>query len=90
VAFRLPEEGNVVLLKRIVGLPGDRVAVVDGKVYINGEPLLEPYAIVGEEAPSTGREFRLGQDEYFVIGDNRVISIMRTIPQHYILGKVMF
>jgi signal peptidase I len=91
VAFRVPEEGNVVLLKRIVGLPGERIRVREGKVYINGELLAEPYVYPkGRPGGSTRREIKLRDDEYFVMGDNRGISVFREIPQHYIIGKVLF
>jgi len=90
VAFRLPEEGNVVLLKRIIGLPGERIVLVKGRAYINGQLLDEPYARTGREAPTIPKEIHLASDEYFVIGDNRNISVIRRIPEHYILGKVLF
>lgn len=91
IAFRLPEEGNVVLLKRIIGLPGERLWIREGKVYIDGVLLPEPYVhFGGKQTPGTGREIRLRDDEYYVMGDNRGISIIRRIPAHYILGKVVF
>ena len=90
VAFRVPEEGNVVLLKRIVGLPGERVRLDHGIVVINGQRLDEPYAWVGKRGSSTGVELALKEDRYFVIGDNRPVSIYRQIPERYILGKVLF
>ena len=91
IAFRLPEEGNVVLLKRIVALPGERVRMREGRVYIAGELLPEPYLNIKgiKSAPPTG-EFTLEEDEYFVTGDNRGHSILKRIPEHYILGKVLF
>lgn len=90
IAFRVPEEGDVVLLKRIVGLPGERVRVINGRAFINGQPLVEPYARVDKGGFSTGRDIRLHKDEFFVMGDNRRISVIRTVPEHYILGKVLF
>jgi signal peptidase I len=90
VAFRMPEEGNVILLKRVIGLPGERVRIVDGRFFINGKALDEPYAKTSRDALTSGSEYRLGSDEYFVIGDNRIISMFYRIPEHYILGKVLF
>ena len=88
VALRIPEENNIVLLKRIVGLPGERVQVVDGKVFIDGEPLDEPYARTKDGL--SRREVTLGPDECFVVGDNRRISVLGPISERYILGKVLF
>lgn len=71
VASRL-EPPHVMLLKRIVGLPGETVAFLDGRVVINGEPLDEPYEDAQKfpcdwnRAPVT-----LGPGEYLVVGDNR-------------------
>jgi signal peptidase I len=90
VAFHWPEEGNVVVIKRIVGLPGERVKMVDGRTYINGKRLPEPFARTGKDAPTSASELKLDDDEYFVIGDNRGISVFGPIPEHYILGKVLF
>jgi signal peptidase I len=63
------ETPHVMLLKRIVGLPGETVAFVDGRVVINSEALDEPY----EKLPCNWNypAVQLGPDEYFVVGDNR-------------------
>jgi signal peptidase I len=60
---------HAMLLKRIVGLPGETVAFVDGRILINGEELAEPY----EQLPCTWNlpPKKIGPDEYFVVGDNR-------------------
>jgi signal peptidase I len=60
---------HIMLLKRIVGLPGETVAIENGVVLINGRPLDEPY--VRERAPWQLSPRPLGTDEYLVIGDNR-------------------
>ena len=67
---------QVLLLKRVVGLPGERLRIVQGTVLINGDPLEEPYLLpptngVRNPAPWNLQEVRLGQDEHYVIGDNR-------------------
>lgn len=63
------------LIKRVIGLPGDTVRVEDSKVYINDEVYEEDY-IVYDEYPSinASEDITLGNDEYFVLGDNRPIS----------------
>jgi signal peptidase I len=69
-----PEDGNgEVLVKRVIGLPGDTVAISGGKVVLNGRPLEEPYApekVAGKQKPRL-----LEMDEYWVMGDNRGASV---------------
>ena len=61
--------GEAVLVKRIVGLPGERIRIVEGQVLINGQPLDEPYCVY--RLPWNILEAQLGPDEIFVVGDNR-------------------
>ena len=77
----------LVLLKRIVGLPGERIAIHRGNVIVNGQSLTEPYAR-GREI-SARDEILLGHDEYFVIGDNRDVSLYFTVHRQEILGKTV-
>ena len=77
-----------VLLKRVVGLPGERIEIRRGNVLVNGIPLIEPYAR-GHDIPPRN-EILLRDDEYFVIGDNRDVSIYFTIRRNQIVGKVVF
>lgn len=72
VALRMAGR-RVVYLKRIVGLPGERLRITDGIVYVNGRPLDEPY--VSRRAPWSLGDVQLGSDEYFFIGDNRGMAI---------------
>ena len=59
-------------IKRIIGLPGETVQIIDGYVYINGEKLDESYGREVMENPGNAAEpITLGEDEYFVLGDNR-------------------
>lgn len=60
--------------KRIVGLPGETIAIADGQVVINGRPLPEPYvdpASVATPDSSEMAALKLGTDEFFLLGDNR-------------------
>ncbi len=56
-------------LKRVVGLPGEKVELSGGRVFIDGRALEEPYARNSQEEFS----IQLGEDEYFVLGDNRPV-----------------
>ena len=61
------------ILKRVIGLPGEEVQILDGKVYINGE-VLEGDVYCDEEIENAFRaaeKIVLADDEYFVLGDNR-------------------
>lgn len=62
-------------VKRIVGLPGETVDLVDGRLLVDGNPLDEPYAN-GETLPTGETErWEIGDNEYFVLGDNRGDSV---------------
>ena len=69
VECRFPDRSGV-YIKRVVGLPGDEVVYRDGRGYINGELISEPYAT----GPFEDYTARLGEDEYLVLGDNRGVS----------------
>jgi signal peptidase I len=85
IAFKSPTEGNIPFVKRVIGLPGDRVEIRDKSVYINGRKLDEPYKIhvdptVYRPDPWTPEELRVRDNygpvvvpshSYFVMGDNR-------------------
>ncbi len=64
------------LIKRIIGLPGEKIQIKEGKIYINDEELSESYGL--ETIQAGGRAelpIQLGTDEYFVMGDNRNDSL---------------
>ncbi len=62
-------------LKRVIGLPGERVQIIGGYVYIDGEPLEEDETYDKIADPGIAEtELLLGIDEYFVLGDNRNVS----------------
>lgn len=62
-------EGGDFRIKRVIGLPGETLEIVDGTVLIDGEALDEPY--VDNEKRQNYGPIELGEDEYFVMGDNR-------------------
>jgi signal peptidase I len=69
------QESSVYYIKRIIGLPGEKVRIdEDGTIYINGTPLQEDYGyetIQPNMIGRAGKDIILGEDEYFVLGDNR-------------------
>jgi signal peptidase I len=94
-----PQRGDVVglrrapsrllVLKRIVGLPGERISIRQGRVFIDGDELEEDYTD-GQPIPPTSGERLLNEEEYFVIGDNRDLSAYAVVERGDILGKVLF
>lgn len=83
-------------LKRIVGLPGESIQIIDGYVYINGERLPEDEYDKMADYGIAGNEIQLGSDEYFVLGDNRNMSDdsrsgnIGAVKKDTIAGKVWF
>ena len=72
IVFPYQHAENTYYIKRIIGLPGETVQVIDGYMYINGKKLDEHYGAEVMEDPGIAAEpIKLGDDEYFVLGDNR-------------------
>lgn len=71
VVFAWPDDEKEMYIKRIIGLPGETVNIIDGKVYINdaAEPLEEPY--VKETPYGTYGPYKVPEGHYFMLGDNR-------------------
>lgn len=75
-----PDSGkDKLLIKRVIGLPGDEISIRDSQLYINGEAYKEDYLKDGYTPAGTnpveGGTFTVPSDEYFVMGDNRAGSV---------------
>jgi signal peptidase I len=92
IVFVPPNNSSRDFIKRVIGLPGERVEIRSGTVFINGEPLIENYPL-NPGAYSTGA-IVVPPDEYFVLGDNRNYSSdshsWGTVPAKKIIGKAWF
>jgi len=91
VAIGLQAGEHVMYMKRIVGLPGETVAFHQGRLYINGKLLDEPYVKLPghwEREP-----VQVGPDQYYVVGDNRDMPwddhVHGRAERDYIVGKVL-
>ena len=96
ICFRSESEKHD-LIKRIIGLPGETVQILDGEIYINGEVVADREGL--KPASYAGRaeyEITLGSDEYFVMGDNRDESIdsryeeVGNVKRGSIVGRAFF
>ncbi len=100
VVFRSPKNQDVDFIKRIIALPGETVKLVNGKVYVNGQPLnesgyLDSSVFTGSESYLTeGQEIRVPDHMYFVMGDNREHSSdsrdFGPVKPEEFVGKVFF
>lgn len=70
VVLRLPSQGGELLIKRVIGLPGEMVEIRGGHVYINDEELDEPF-VTGETRPGRHGHITVPPLHVYVLGDNR-------------------
>lgn len=70
ITFDDPEEKGEIMIKRVIGLPGDTVTIKDSNVYVNGKKLNEPYIKEKMEKEKT-QTYHVPKNHYFCLGDNR-------------------
>ena len=90
IIFNAPDQPQNDRVKRVIGLPGDKVEVRgDGTVYVNGQQLEEPY--LPPHHSGTSGTWTVPEDQYFVMGDNRSASLdsraKGPVPRNKIIGK---
>jgi signal peptidase I len=92
VVLHDPTGGTELLIKRVVGLPGERVTMSDGRVYIDGVALTEPY--LSQSTFGNGRTWLVPPLTVFVMGDNRGASrdsrVFGPISLDQIVGRAIF
>ncbi len=90
VAIKDPKGKGEILIKRIIGLPGETIEIKEGSVYINNKKIFEPYI---KENPIYEIKVKIPDDYYFLLGDNRNnsedSSIWGPIPKELIIGKII-
>jgi signal peptidase I len=105
VVYKLdaPERGDVIVfryppnpettpyIKRVIGIPGDTVRITDREVFVNDQPITEPYIAA---LPDYKGEWSVGENELFVLGDNRNNSSdshhWGMVPLENVIGKAEF
>ena len=105
IVFKYPEEPERDFIKRVIGLPGDRLELKRKKILINGQPLDEPYVQFLEPPPAEGASptddlrawygpVTVPEHQYFMMGDNRDNSqdsrYWGFLPESYVKGKALF
>jgi len=99
IVLRYPLDQNQYFIKRVIGLPGEKIKISGGNVYIfnqqhvTGEQLSEPY--LSADLKTYGDiEITLGADEYYVLGDNRTASldsrVFGPLNRSFVIGRTLF
>lgn len=94
VVFRYPGDTSKNYIKRIVGVPGDRVEIFRGTVFVNGNRLQEPYLPPRFRDERSMSEVTVPEGSYFVLGDHRNLSNdsrdFGVVERQAIFGKAVF
>jgi signal peptidase I len=94
VVFRYPRDPRKSFIKRVIGLPGDRIRIAFGHVYLNGSPVAETYVPENYMDTQSYPEITVPANAYFVLGDHRTMSRdsreFGPVPRRNIYGKAVF
>jgi len=97
IVFRSPQDPKRRFVKRVIGLPGDRIAIKGGIVHVNGQPVDEPYVYENDRGLRSREKLLTAvvpERSYYVLGDHRNVSSdsrnWKSVPRDAIIGKVMF
>ena len=91
IVFHFPRDPDQEYIKRVIGLPGDRIEIKGGEVFLNGQPLSEEYIAA---SPVYESVWDVPSDSLFVLGDNRNNSSdshnWGPVPMDFVIGKATF
>jgi signal peptidase I len=94
VVFWFPGDPSKSYIKRVIGVPGDTVEVIEGTVFVNGQKIDEPYVPEEYRDKVSTPKNNVPNGEYFVLGDHRSSSndsrSWGTVPRGFIYGKAVF
>ncbi len=94
VVFHYPNDPSQSYIKRIIGLPGDTIEIIDGTVYVNGKKLNEPYVPPEYRDHVSMHKETVPPNDYFVLGDHRSSSndsrVWGFVDRKEIYGKAVF
>ncbi len=94
VVFRYPRDPSKSYIKRVIGMAGDLIRIDAGQVYVNGQPLDEPYVPAEYADARSYKEMIVKPNSYFVLGDHRSMSNdsrdFGSVDQGFIYGKAVF
>ncbi|MFA5248138.1 MAG: signal peptidase I [Patescibacteria group bacterium] len=100
IVFRYPRDPQEYFIKRVIGLPGEKVEVKDGQVFIYNQDNIDGFALEEDYLPEGLKTYgnfvsgpvELGTNEYFVLGDNRNSSkdsrVFGSVDRSFITGRV--
>jgi signal peptidase I len=96
LVFKNPKNPHQRFIKRIIGLPGEKILIENGKITIfkgNESQVLNELSYLNSPWTNGNLEISLGENEYFVLGDNRNYSFdsryFGPLPKKYIVGRVL-
>lgn len=94
IVFRYPRDPRQYYIKRVIGLPGERLEIKLGKIYINGKELRENYLDEFRVGATNLESQIIPTDHYFLMGDNRINSmdsrIFGPVDKKFLIGRVWF
>src|SRR6266403_265758 len=94
VVFRYPRDPSKSYIKRVIGVPGDRIRIDSGQLYVNEQPIIEDYVPPAYTDERSYSEIVVPSRSYFVLGDHRSMSNdsrdFGPVKEGYIFGKAVF